>query len=65
MTKNYLKSLNTENIWIDDNSVSKCHNCRDSFSLFNRRHHCRLCGKIYCYTCSNFHVYTNLKTKLI
>ena len=38
MTKNYLKSLNTENIWIDDNSVSKCHNCRDSFSLFNRRH---------------------------
>lgn len=65
MSKNYFKSLKTENIWIDDNSVTKCHNCRDSFSLFNRRHHCRLCGKIFCYNCSDYYIYTNLNTKLI
>ena len=65
MSKNYFKSLNTENIWVDDNSVTKCHNCRDNFSLFNRRHHCRLCGKIFCYRCSDYYVYTNLNRKLI
>ena len=65
MNNNYLKSLNSENIWIDDNSVNKCYNCRDIFSLFNRRHHCRLCGKIYCYNCCNYIIKTNLETKLI
>lgn len=65
MSKNYFKSLKTENVWVDDNSVTKCYNCRDNFSLFNRRHHCRLCGKIFCYTCSDYYIYTNLNSKLI
>ncbi|KAK0458468.1 FYVE zinc finger-domain-containing protein [Desarmillaria tabescens] len=35
--------------WEDDAAVSKCPLCRASFHpLTNRKHHCRLCGKIIC-----------------
>ncbi|KAK1939372.1 putative 1-phosphatidylinositol-3-phosphate 5-kinase FAB1C [Phytophthora citrophthora] len=30
-----------------------CYDCSAAFSLFRRRHHCRLCGQIFCYDCSN------------
>ena len=36
-------------IWTDDNTVNSCHNCKDDFTFLNRRHHCRLCGKIFSY----------------
>nr|XP_018265268.1 uncharacterized protein I303_01628 [Kwoniella dejecticola CBS 10117]OBR87426.1 hypothetical protein I303_01628 [Kwoniella dejecticola CBS 10117] len=34
--------------WEDDNEVKKCRICQSTFSLSNRKHHCRLCGKIIC-----------------
>lgn len=35
--------------WEEDAAVSKCPLCRASFHpLTNRKHHCRLCGKIIC-----------------
>ena len=38
-------------IWIADNKVDKCHKCDINFSFLNRRHHCRLCGRIFCGNC--------------
>lgn len=52
-------------IWTDDISVNSCNNCKDDFTFFNRRHHCRLCGKIFCNNCCNFYISTNLNTELI
>ena len=52
-------------LWTDDNSVNSCHNCKNEFTFLNRRHHCRLCGKIFCNLCSNFYINTNLNNKLI
>lgn len=40
--------------WIDDNSVTKCFECNKFFSFLLRRHHCRICGRVFCYECSNF-----------
>ena len=41
--------------WIDDSECNCCARCSACFSFFKRRHHCRLCGKIFCSTCaSNF-----------
>ena len=40
------------NTWVDDRAVSVCANCNDSFSLFKRRHHCRLCGRVFCASCT-------------
>ncbi len=52
-------------LWTDDNSVNSCHNCKNDFTFLNRRHHCRLCGKIFCNICCNYHINTNLDNKLI
>ena len=38
-------------IWIEDSIVHKCQNCSNPFSLFTRKHHCRNCGRIFCYEC--------------
>src|SRR3989304_6714013 len=41
-------------IWIPDESVSDCYNCKKVFTITFRKHHCRHCGKIFCYECSNY-----------
>ena len=40
--------------WVDDETVSNCSNCNSSFSFFNRKHHCRFCGQIFCSNCISF-----------
>ncbi|KAI6175567.1 Rabenosyn-5 [Aphelenchoides bicaudatus] len=38
--------------WADDSEVTNCRVCNLKFSLTKRKHHCRLCGKVICATCS-------------
>ena len=45
--------------WIPDSYTNSCENCSQEFSLFNRRHHCRCCGQIFCHDCSNKSVQIN------
>ena len=35
-----------------DNACKECSECGIKFSLIIRRHHCRVCGRIFCSTCS-------------
>lgn len=56
---NFFKQLDKDFLWIDDSLVTSCHNCSDNFNIFNRRHHCRICGNIFCNLCTNFNLYTN------
>ncbi len=44
--------------WVNDKDVHLCPNCAKSFSLLNRKHHCRLCGAIMCNKCSQFISFT-------
>jgi len=41
-------------IWIPNNNVTNCFICNLEFNLYNRKHHCRICGRIFCYNCSNW-----------
>jgi hypothetical protein len=41
--------INTE--WVDSDKVLKCQICASSFGMFNRKHHCRACGGVFCRTC--------------
>lgn len=38
--------------WQSDDAVSRCRECGTEFSVFNRKHHCRCCGKIFCGSCT-------------
>ena len=34
-------------IWIPNEKISKCFNCKTEFTTWNRKHHCRSCGRIF------------------
>lgn len=38
--------------WVNDSAVNNCFNCAKEFSVLLRRHHCRVCGHIFCYRCA-------------
>jgi len=41
--------------WVPDEKVVGCMRCAKHFTLLVRRHHCRMCGRIFCSDCcSNF-----------
>lgn len=40
--------------WLDDATAVKCRDCDRKFTTFLRRHHCRICGKIFCHNCTRF-----------
>jgi len=37
--------------WIPDEFSKKCMRCKREFDLFVRKHHCRRCGHLLCYSC--------------
>ncbi|CEO99563.1 hypothetical protein PBRA_007296 [Plasmodiophora brassicae] len=39
--------------WVHDHSYDACFGCLRKFNMFNRRHHCRLCGQLFCKSCSS------------
>ncbi len=49
--------------WMDDKQVTHCHQCGKEFYLFLRRHHCRNCGRIFCYECSSRQIKLPKSTK--
>lgn len=48
--------------WEPDSSREGCKQCARNFSLFNRRHHCRACGGLYCSTCLTEELLSDGKT---
>lgn len=47
------QSVNNQAKWQKDMEVTRCGNCNITFTFFQRRHHCRCCGEIFCQNCSN------------
>ncbi|CAN0515909.1 unnamed protein product, partial [Laminaria digitata] len=36
-----------------DKMCKVCYGCHTPFTMFRRRHHCRVCGQIFCHNCSS------------
>ena len=47
------------NIWIPNDKIKKCFKCKVEFGLLTRKHHCRICGRIFCSNCSKWNVKKN------
>jgi len=45
------KSLVPRVDWIQDKDAASCISCGAAFTTFNRRHHCRRCGRVFCGNC--------------
>src|SRR5690348_11532930 len=44
---------NSKCLWVPDEKALNCSNCQKIFSaLFLRKHHCRICGNVFCKECS-------------
>ncbi|KAI5477182.1 1-phosphatidylinositol-3-phosphate 5-kinase [Pseudohyphozyma bogoriensis] len=39
--------------WIKDDSSKECFDCNTVFTAFRRKHHCRICGQIFCSRCAS------------
>uniref|UniRef100_A0A8C1BUG3 FYVE and coiled-coil domain-containing protein 1 n=1 Tax=Cyprinus carpio carpio TaxID=630221 RepID=A0A8C1BUG3_CYPCA len=52
-----------EQWWLVDKEATHCLGCQGQFTWWLRRHHCRLCGRIFCYYCSNNFVMTKNSKK--
>ncbi|CAN9500494.1 unnamed protein product [Ophioblennius macclurei] len=52
-----------ERWWLVDKEATHCLDCQSQFTWMLRRHHCRLCGRIFCYYCSNNFVMTKQSGK--
>ncbi|XP_026288487.1 putative 1-phosphatidylinositol 3-phosphate 5-kinase isoform X2 [Frankliniella occidentalis] len=37
--------------WMPDSGSRECYDCSERFTTFRRRHHCRICGQIFCFRC--------------
>jgi hypothetical protein len=42
--------------WMPDQLCKHCYACDTPFTVFRRRHHCRLCGQVFCNSCSGYFV---------
>lgn len=40
--------------WWKDEGVGACVQCGTKFTIYERRHHCRNCGKVFCSCCSQY-----------
>ncbi|KAH7678354.1 FYVE zinc finger family protein, partial [Aphelenchoides avenae] len=39
-----------------DSTGKECYECHERFTTFRRRHHCRLCGQIFCAKCTSHQI---------
>jgi 1-phosphatidylinositol-3-phosphate 5-kinase len=42
----------SRDFWMPDRSCRMCYDCDSQFTIFNRRHHCRMCGRVFCGKCT-------------
>ena len=45
------KDSDFKQYWMPDSNCHQCYECGLRFSTLKRRHHCRICGQIFCHSC--------------
>ncbi|XP_055628535.1 putative 1-phosphatidylinositol 3-phosphate 5-kinase isoform X2 [Toxorhynchites rutilus septentrionalis] len=47
------RNTDLQKLWMPDSTSIECYECSVKFTTFRRKHHCRLCGQIFCTKCCN------------
>lgn len=55
-SKRNIDNGDSKQLWMPDSLCKLCYACETQFTVFRRRHHCRLCGQVFCSNCSAFFV---------
>ena len=42
--------------WMPDRLCKICYSCEESFTMYRRRHHCRVCGQVFCDRCCSYYI---------
>ena len=63
--KNPISEQEKKEKWVPDEKVNNCLNCNKEFSTLLRKHHCRICGNIFCNDCANQNICIKLKNNNI
>nr|XP_018262401.1 1-phosphatidylinositol-3-phosphate 5-kinase [Kwoniella dejecticola CBS 10117]OBR84559.1 1-phosphatidylinositol-3-phosphate 5-kinase [Kwoniella dejecticola CBS 10117] len=43
----------SKHYWMADESCKECYDCKSVFTAWRRKHHCRICGQIFCSRCAS------------
>ncbi|KAJ7597343.1 hypothetical protein C8J56DRAFT_316262 [Mycena floridula] len=43
----------SKDYWMDDENCKECYDCKSVFTTWRRKHHCRICGQIFCSRCAS------------
>ncbi|KAK4687031.1 hypothetical protein P7C73_g3088, partial [Tremellales sp. Uapishka_1] len=43
----------SKHYWMADEHCKECYDCKSVFSAWRRKHHCRICGQIFCSRCAS------------
>ncbi|KAJ7654729.1 hypothetical protein B0H17DRAFT_1266831 [Mycena rosella] len=43
----------SKDYWMDDENCKECYDCESIFTTWRRKHHCRICGQIFCSRCAS------------
>ena len=46
-------------VWVPNKKVNSCFDCGAEFGYLIRKHHCRSCGRIFCYDCARWYCKDN------
>ncbi|TPX49379.1 hypothetical protein SeMB42_g02620 [Synchytrium endobioticum] len=49
---NSIRRIRSREFWMEDAKAFRCYSCNLPFSLVRRKHHCRICGQIFCGKCA-------------
>eukprot|EP00040_Diaphanoeca_grandis_P022885 m.123735 g.123735 ORF g.123735 m.123735 type:complete len:946 (+) comp29009_c1_seq2:229-3066(+) len=51
--------------WTDSNSITECPTCAQTFGLLRWRYHCRVCGGIFCGSCTKQKMRTTVDKRVV